>query len=67
MAGSVGTMIYSETRLTIDIDPAVALGDEISYALPSLFPVPDFHYPPLAVLPAENRRECRADFAKTRG
>jgi len=62
VAGSVGAMVYSEPRLTIDIDLAVALGDEILDMLPSLFPAPDFYCPPPAVLQAENRRECRAHF-----
>lgn len=62
VAGSVGAMVYSEPRLTIDIDLAVALGDEILAALPTLFPEPDFYCPPPAVLQAENRRSCRAHF-----
>ncbi|MFM8807703.1 MAG: hypothetical protein ACKOJB_02155 [Chthoniobacterales bacterium] len=62
VAGSVGAMIYSEPRLTIDIDLAVALGEETLATLPSLFPEPDFYCPPAAVLQFENRRECRAHF-----
>jgi len=62
VAGSVGTMLYSEPRLTIDIDLAVALDDEVLAGLPALFPEPDFYCPPTAVLQAENRRECRAHF-----
>lgn len=62
VAGSVGAMIYSEPRLTIDIDLAVALDGENLAALPSLYPEPDFYCPPPAVLQAENRRECRAHF-----
>lgn len=55
-------MVYSEPRLTIDIDLAVVLGDATLTALPSLYPEPDFYCPPAAVLHAENRRECRAHF-----
>ena len=62
VAGSVGAMIYSEPRLTIDIDLAVVLADKTLAALPSLYPDPDFYCPPAAVLQAENRRECRAHF-----
>jgi len=62
VAGSVGAMVYSEPRLTIDIDLAVVLGDVTLAALPSLYPEPDFYCPPIAVLHAENRRDCRAHF-----
>jgi hypothetical protein len=62
VAGSVGAMVYSEPRLTIDIDLAVALDEAALAALPAQFPEPDFYCPPAAVLQAENRRECRAHF-----
>lgn len=62
VAGSVGAMIYSEPRLTIDIDLAVALDDEVLGSIPSMFPEPDFYCPPPTVLQIENRRECRAHF-----
>lgn len=62
VAGSIGAMVYSEPRLTIDIDLAVALDEAALRALPSLFPEPDFYCPPEAVLLAENRRPCRAHF-----
>ncbi len=62
VAGSVGAMIYSEPRLTIDIDLAVAFDAEELAALPLIFSEPDFYCPPAAVLEAENRRECRAHF-----
>ena len=55
-------MIYSEPRLTIDIDLAVALDKSFLASLPTLFPEPDFYCPPPAVLQAENQRECRAHF-----
>lgn len=62
IAGSLGAMLYSEPRLTMDIDLAVALEDTALAKLPSLFPQPDFYCPPMEVLQAENRRECRAHF-----
>ena len=62
VAGSVGAMLYSEPRLTIDIDLAVALDDESLSSLPATFAEPDFYCPPLAVLQSENRRACRAHF-----
>ena len=42
VAGSVGAMVYSEPRLTRDIDLAVALDEAALAALPALFPEPDF-------------------------
>ena len=62
VAGSVGAMLYSEPRLTIDIDPAVALDENDLSALPTIFAEPDFYCPPLAVIQSENRRTCRAHF-----
>ena len=58
-AGSVGAMIYSEPRLTIDIDLAVALDDAALASLPSSFPEQDVYCPPEAILQAENCRPCR--------
>jgi hypothetical protein len=55
-------MVYSEPRLTIDINFAVAFADDALAGLPALFPQPDFYCPPVAVLWTENRRECRAHF-----
>lgn len=62
VAGSLGSMLYSEPRLTLDIDLAVALDAKILEALPHLFPEPDFYCPPAEILLAENGRECRAHF-----
>jgi hypothetical protein len=62
VAGSVGAMLYSEPRLTIDIDLAVALDEKTLLSLPSIFAEPDFYCPPVAVLQVENRRTCRAHF-----
>lgn len=62
VAGSLGSMLYSEPRLTLDIDLAVALEDRELQSLPTLFPEPDFYCPPQEVLAVENKRECRAHF-----
>ena len=62
VAGSLGSMLYSEPRLTLDIDLAVALEDSLLESLSTLYPKPDFYCPPLEVLAAENKRECRAHF-----
>ncbi len=55
-------MLYSEPRLTIDIDLAVALSSDDVRRLPSLFPEPESYTPPVEVISAENARECRAHF-----
>lgn len=55
-------MLYSEPRLTLDVDLAVALDDEELAAMAGWFPAPDFYVPPLEVLAVENKRECRAHF-----
>jgi hypothetical protein len=62
VSGSLGSMLYSEPRLTIDIDLAVALADSDSPAIARLYPQPDFYTPPEEVISAENARECRAHF-----
>lgn len=62
VAGSLGSMLYSEPRLTIDVDFAVALVAADLKALGKLFPPPEFYTPPLEIISAENARECRAHF-----
>lgn len=62
VAGSLGAMLYSEPRLTLDIDLAVALSDIELQALPATFPEPDFYCPPLETMRGENKRECRSHF-----
>jgi hypothetical protein len=56
-------MFYSEPRLTLDIDIAVALDSWQLSELPQCFPPPDYYCPPDEVLSAENQRECRAHFS----
>lgn len=62
VAGSLGSMLYSEPRLTLDIDLAVALDTTHLARLPACYPAPDYYCPPHEVLIAENERECRAHF-----
>ena len=62
VAGSLGAMLYSEPRLTLDIDIPVILAQALLEALPTLYPEPDFYCPPQSVVVAENKRECRAHF-----
>jgi hypothetical protein len=62
IAGSLGSMLYSEPRLTLDIDLAVALDTSQLQKLPACYPSPDYYCPPEEVLIAENQRECRAHF-----
>lgn len=62
IAGSLGSMLYSEPRLTLDIDLAVALDPKGLERLPFLYPEPAYYCPPAEILSGENERECRAHF-----
>lgn len=62
VAGSLGSMLYSEPRLTLDIDLAVALADSDIAQLANIFPEPAFYTPPAEVIFAEHARECRGHF-----
>lgn len=62
VAGSLGSMLYSEPRLTLDIDLPVFLAPADLPKLAEAFPEPVYYCPPLEVLAAENERECRAHF-----
>ncbi len=62
VVGSLGAMLYSEPRLTLDIDLAVALSDSELSALSRIFPQPDYYTPPLEVIAAENNRDSNAHF-----
>ncbi len=62
VTGSVGAMLYSEPRLTLDIDLAVSLPSKHLAQLPVIFREPDFYCPPMEVLEAESKRECRAHY-----
>lgn len=62
IAGSLGSMLYSEPRLTLGIDLAVAFDAAQLKHLPACYPAPDYYCPPDESLAAENQRECRAHF-----
>lgn len=62
IAGSLGAMLYSEPRFTLDIDLPVLLEPKRLQLLPALFCEPAYYCPPLEVLTAETRRECRGHF-----
>ncbi len=55
-------MAYSEPRMTIDVDIAVAIPTSELSQLVTIFPESEFYLPPQEVLMAENARECRAHF-----
>ena len=62
VAGSVGAMLYSEPRLTLDIDLAVSIPNARLPSLTTIFPETVFYVPPIEVLHSENLRECRGHF-----
>lgn len=62
VAGSVGAMLYSEPRLTLDIDLAVSIPNARLPLLTTIFPEASFYVPPIEVLHSENLRECRGHF-----
>ncbi|HPA19916.1 MAG TPA: hypothetical protein PLU30_19355 [Verrucomicrobiae bacterium] len=62
VSGSVGCMFFSEPRLTLDIDIAIAMPDDALSQLSSIFLETGFYCPPPDVLICENRRECRGHF-----
>lgn len=62
VTGSVGSIFFSEPRLTLDIDFAVAFSAAEVRQLPELFPQPAFYAPPTEILAVENARECRGHF-----
>ena len=62
IAGSVGSMHYSEPRLTLDIDIPLFVSLKDSRAFPALFPEPDFYCPPPDVIASVIARDCRSHF-----
>jgi len=55
-------MLYSEPRLTLDVDLAVALDDPHLKLLGRIYGEPEYYCPPDEVLMVENKRECRGHF-----
>lgn len=62
VSGSVAAMLYGEPRLTHDIDFVVFLRSEDAPRLSTIFPPPQFHVPPAAVIVEEMARERRGHF-----
>ena len=62
VAGSVGAMLYSEPRLTLDIDLVVSIPNARLTLLATIFPEASFYLPPIEILRGENLRECRGHF-----
>ena len=62
IAGSVGSMQYSEPQLTLDIDIPLFVSLKDSCAFPAFFPEPDFYCPPPDVIASEIARDCRSHF-----
>jgi len=56
ITGSVGSTLYGEARLTMDVDLAVAVSEEQVEKLYAIFPENDFYVPPAEVLRSENVR-----------
>ena len=62
IAGSVGSMHYSEPRLTLDIDiPLLVTPSEIPTLL-ACFIEPEYYCPPADVIASEIARDCRSHF-----
>ncbi len=62
IGGSLGAMLYSEPRLTLDADIAVALPSASLNRLHGCFDPDQFYVPPMEVLRLECDRECRGHF-----
>jgi hypothetical protein len=62
IAGSVGSMHYSEPRLTLDIDIPLLVSLNDIPTLLSLFQEPAYYCPPADVIASEIARDCRSHF-----
>ncbi|MEM9296779.1 MAG: hypothetical protein AAGA64_00200 [Bacteroidota bacterium] len=62
VAGSVGSIYYSEPRFTIDVDIPLLLKEHDIEKLKKFYPVSDYYLPPDEVMISEIKRECRAHF-----
>lgn len=62
IAGSVGSMHYSEPRLTLDVDiPLLVTPKDISILI-AAFTMPEYYCPPADVIASEIARDCRGHF-----
>ena len=62
VTGSVAAMLYSEPRLTHDIDMIVHLQRDDAKRLAAIFPSSQYYCPPEEVILTEIRRSVRAQF-----
>lgn len=62
IAGSVGSMHYSEPRLTLDIDIPLLVTPKDIPTLLDCFAEPEYYCPPADVIASEIARDCRSHF-----
>ena len=62
IAGSVGSMRYSEPRLTLDIDIPMLVTPKNIPTLIASFTEPEYYCPPADVIASEIARDCRSHF-----
>ena len=62
IAGSVGSMHYSEPRLTLDVDIHLLVTPKDISTLIAAFTMPKYYCPPADVIASEIARDCRGHF-----
>jgi len=62
VAGSVGSMHYSEPRLTLDIDIPLHVTPKDIPTILHCFTEPEYYCPPADVIASEIARDCRSHF-----
>lgn len=62
IAGSVGSMHYSEPRFTLDIDIPLFITAKDTSTIVTNFPEPEYYCPPTDVIASEIARDCRSHF-----
>ena len=62
VAGSVGSMHYSEPRLTLDIDIPLCVTPKDIPTIHKCFSEPEYYCPPADVIASEIARDCRSHF-----
>ncbi len=62
VAGSVGSMHYSEPRLTLDIDIPLFVTHKDIPTILKCFSEPEYYCPPADVIASEIARDCRSHF-----